>query len=99
VSETTADLPHGWKERLIVVQNENTRGARGLCLEVHDLLAAKSLAGREKDIDFLTEAAAHGLADEDELLARLALVNASPEKVESAKALVRRVFLRASNRS
>jgi hypothetical protein len=99
VSETTADLPRGWKERLIVVQNENTRGARGLCLEVHDLLAAKSLAGREKDIDFLTEAAAHGLADEDELLARLALVNASPEKVESAKALVRRVFLRASNRS
>ena len=30
VSETTAFLPRGWKERLIVVQNENTRQARGL---------------------------------------------------------------------
>jgi hypothetical protein len=56
VSETTARLPQGWKDRLIVIQNANTRQARGLCLEVHDLLAAKALAGREKDIDFICEA-------------------------------------------
>src|SRR6185295_17985613 len=50
VQETVARLPMGWKERLIVVQSENTRGAKGLCLEVHDLLAAKTLAGRDKDL-------------------------------------------------
>ena len=92
VSETTAYLPQGWKERLVVVQNENTRGARGLCLEVHDLLAAKAIAGREKDIDFLTQAAKHGLARRDELLARLALVNADSTIIDRAQALVRRVF-------
>jgi hypothetical protein len=92
VSETTASLPKGWKEHLIVVQNENTRGARGLCLEVHDLLAAKAIAASEKDIDFLTEAAKHGLAQRDTVLARLALVSADATAIERAEALVRRAF-------
>ena len=30
---------------MIVIPNENTRQARGLCLEVHDLLAAKAIVG------------------------------------------------------
>src|SRR5262249_40614524 len=92
VSETTAYLPQGWKDRLVVIQNENTRGARGLCLEIHDLLAAKAIAGREKDIDFLNEAAKHGLARGDEVLARLAVTNADANMIERAEALVRRVF-------
>src|SRR5690349_19806306 len=37
VGPTTAVLPHGWEQRLIKVQNANTRGATGWCLEVHDL--------------------------------------------------------------
>lgn len=36
VSEHTAILPHGWRERLVRVSNPNTRGITGLCLEVHD---------------------------------------------------------------
>lgn len=92
VSESTAFLPRGWKERLIVVQNENTRQARGLCLEVHDLLAAKAVAGREKDIDFLSQAAKHGLAQKDELLSRLALLNTDSSIIARAQALVRRLF-------
>lgn len=93
VSETTAYLPRGWKDRLVVVQNENTRGARGLCLEVHDLLAAKSIAGREKDIDFLNQAAMHGLANENDVLARLDLIDADRDRIQAAKASVRRAFL------
>ena len=92
VSETTATLPQGWKDRLVVVQNENTRQVRGLCLEVHDLLASKALAGRDKDIDFISEAAKHGLADKNILLSRLATVNAPAEAIERAQALVRRSF-------
>ena len=71
VEETTAVLPDGWKARLIPVRNENTRGATGLCLEVHDLLISKYVAGREKDHRFSAAAARHGLADRATLLQRL----------------------------
>jgi hypothetical protein len=61
VGETTAKLPEGWKARLVPIRNENTRGATGWCLEVHDLALAKYAAGREKDNRFTAEAARHGL--------------------------------------
>ena len=51
VAEETAVLPEGWRDRLVVVQNENTRGAKGLCLEVHDLLIAKVVAGDEPEVN------------------------------------------------
>jgi 2-oxo-4-hydroxy-4-carboxy-5-ureidoimidazoline decarboxylase len=53
VAESTASLPPGWMDRLIPVRNENTRGATGLCLEVHDLAVSKLIAGREKDLQFV----------------------------------------------
>ena len=92
VSEETACLPQGWKERLVVVQNENTRGARGLCLEVHDLLVAKIIAGRDKDIDFLKEAAKHRMADPETLLHRLETVEVDPAVRGQARAAIQRIF-------
>lgn len=53
VDETTATLPPGWQGRLVPIRNENTGGATGWCLEVHDLAASKLVAGREKDADFV----------------------------------------------
>ena len=41
VAEDTATLPSGWKVRLVAVSNANTRGATGLCLDVHDLVISK----------------------------------------------------------
>ena len=52
VDETTAILPEGWRDRLILVTGENTRFVRGWCLETHDLAIAKYAAGREKDLEF-----------------------------------------------
>jgi hypothetical protein len=72
VAETTAVLPVGWQARVIVVKNANTRGAAGLCLEVHDLLVSKLIAGRDKDLAFAREAVAHGLVSEATLVERLA---------------------------
>ena len=92
VGEGTACLPEGWKERLVVVQNENTRGARGLCLEVHDLLVAKTIAGRDKDIDFLKEAAKHQMADPEVLLRRLATVEVDPAVRNQTRAAIGRAF-------
>lgn len=63
VSEETAVLPEGWRERLVPVQNENTGDGTGLCLEVHDLAVSKLIAGREKDLEFLAALLRHGLAD------------------------------------
>ena len=92
VGEKTACLPQGWKERLIVIQNENTRGARGLCLEVHDLLVAKAIAGREKDLSFLSEAAKHEMADIEVLLQRLATADADPQVLKNARARIEGIF-------
>jgi hypothetical protein len=71
VEEGTAVLPKGWKERLVPVRNANTRGAVGLCLEIHDLLVSKYVAGRDKDHRFTLAAAKHGLANRELLLERL----------------------------
>lgn len=71
VDEATAVLPAGWKTRLVPIRNENTRGATGWCLEVHDLAIAKYLAGREKDLRFVREAVRQGLLEKATLLERL----------------------------
>lgn len=70
VGPETAVLPAGWQARLVAVSNANTRGATGWCLEVHDLLLAKYVAGRPKDRRFIEHALRAGLADADVLRAR-----------------------------
>jgi hypothetical protein len=49
VTLQTATLPEGWQNRLKRIKNANTMGVSGDCLEPHDLLVAKYVAGREKD--------------------------------------------------
>ncbi|MBV8199337.1 MAG: hypothetical protein JOZ15_01815 [Acidobacteria bacterium] len=94
VAEETASLPAGWKRRLVVIQNDNTRGVRGLCLEIHDLVVAKAIAGREKDVDFLQAAAEHSLADSAILLERLATVAVETAVLARARDLIQRTFRR-----
>lgn len=62
MDETTATLPAGWRERLVPIRNENTRGATGWCLEVHDPAVSKLVAGREKDLAFIAALFRHKLA-------------------------------------
>jgi len=61
-------LPEGWEKRLHPVQNENTRGVLGLCLDPADLAASKLVAGRPKDIAFVAELLAHGLIKQGKLV-------------------------------
>ncbi|CAN5920701.1 hypothetical protein BH11MYX3_BH11MYX3_40960 [soil metagenome] len=72
VAPGTATVPRGWEARLIAVNNPNTRGATGWCLEAHDLVLSKYVAAREKDHEFADSAIRHGLVQRDELLRRLA---------------------------
>lgn len=71
VAPDTATLPDGWQRRLVRVENVNTRGFAGLCLEVHDLAISKYVAGREKDLEFTRELARHGMNEKKTLRARL----------------------------
>ncbi|MEX5302646.1 DUF6036 family nucleotidyltransferase [Kocuria sabuli] len=77
VDDTTAKLPDGWRERLVVVSNENTRKVgtgeqfTGLCLDKEDLCVAKLLAYREKDQAFVGALLQQGIVDRDLILERL----------------------------
>jgi hypothetical protein len=45
-------LPKDWMTRVHRVQNNNTNGRVGYCLDVLDLFLAKAAAGRDKDREF-----------------------------------------------
>ncbi len=72
VSLNTATLPTGWQDRLIRIENSNTNGYVGLCLEIHDLLISKYCAGREKDLEFCAAVVAATLVNRQILAERLA---------------------------
>jgi hypothetical protein len=85
VGETTATLPAGWKDRLVPVKNANTRGATGWCLESHDLVLSKYVAGREKDDRFVRAALAERLVSAQTLHERLSAMpidDAARERLE-----------------
>lgn len=92
VDESTATLPNGWRERLVPVQGPRTRGATGLCLEIHDLVISKLVAGREKDLDFAAVVARHGMARRLLLEERLAQTELDPRLRPLVEARVRRIF-------
>jgi hypothetical protein len=92
VSETTATLPAGWRERLVSIKNPNTSGVEGLCLEVHDLAISKYAAGRPKDLDFTAVLARHGLTRRDVLARRLRHTKLAPELRSLVAGRIRRDF-------
>ncbi|WP_437773497.1 hypothetical protein [Arthrobacter sp. KNU40] len=85
----TAVLPEGWTDRLVRVNNANTRGRTGLCLKPHDLCAAKLVADRAKDRVFVNALLEHGLVDVDTIAARLETVRNDDIRRDRALAWVR----------
>jgi hypothetical protein len=79
VGPETSTLPSGWEQRLVPIRTPSTRDATGWCLDAHDLMIAKYVAGREKDREFTRCAAHHGLVQRDVLLKRLAATVVEPE--------------------
>ena len=71
VGERTAVLPRDWEIRLIAVNNENTNGVTGYCLEAHDLAISKIIAQRPKDAEFVQELARHDMIEKKTMLNRL----------------------------
>ena len=71
VGPETAILPEGWRDRLVPIHNPNTRGVTGLCLDPHDLVLSKLVAGRNKDRAFFLVASVSCLIDRAELIRRV----------------------------
>ena len=59
----TATAPEGWEQRLVAFAPPGAEPGRGLCLERHDLAAAKLAAGRVKDFEFVDALLRAGLLD------------------------------------
>jgi len=91
VDDTTATLPWGWAERLVPIHNENTAGATGWCLEVHDLAISKLVAGREKDLAFLRILLRERMAAPPVLRERLSTLTVSPDRMQVLQERLHRV--------
>lgn len=67
VGPETAKAPMGWEDRLVRVDIPPRVGSQqspvALCLEPHDLVLAKCVAGRQRDWDFAKEALRHNLVN------------------------------------
>ncbi len=92
VEAGVATLPNGWEERLIPLSNAATRGATGLCLELHDLLISKYIANRDKDRRYCRAAANAGLASRATLGERLAHTHLDPAQRALVDSLIARDF-------
>jgi len=75
----TSVLPEGWRERLVALENPNTQPGRGLCLEPHDLVLAKMVAGRQRDYQFADALLKAGLLDPNQLASRVKNLPTSAE--------------------
>lgn len=75
VSVGTAILPAGWRDRLISLDTPATEPGRGLCLEPHDCVVSKLVAGRWKDHDFAAALLREQLIDPDVLIERIELLS------------------------
>jgi len=81
VDVTTATLPGGWRERLVPFAPAAANGATGFCLESHDLVLSKLVAGRMKDYEFVTALLDAGLVQIDVLHHRAPLLPVGPLRI------------------
>ncbi len=65
-------LPEGWRDRL-VPYHDDAGNVIALCADRHDVAVSKFIAGREKDLEFLSSALDSGLIDISLLLEHLKL--------------------------
>lgn len=77
----TALLPEGWRDRVVIFDTPGTAPGRGLCLEPHDCVLSKLVAGQEMDIEFASALIREGLVDPAVLLARIGLFDSVDPRV------------------
>jgi hypothetical protein len=78
VSVSTAVLPAGWRDRLVLVETASTAPGRGHLLDPHDCVVSKLVAGREKDYAFAAALIESRLIDPAVIAERIETVEVSP---------------------
>jgi len=99
VDVATAVLPGGWRGRTVEFSPPGAAPARGRCLEPHDCVASKLVAGREKDIAFARALLRDGLVDPGTLVARIEALPVDAPTVDRLVAWVRRQAGRGAERA
>jgi hypothetical protein len=87
--KTPTYAPHGWQARTIDV---HVGKVVGHCMEPHDVVISKLGAGREKDLQFASAAAALGLVVQSVLLTRLSLVATTADHARLIAARISALF-------
>jgi hypothetical protein len=77
----TAELPDGWRGRLVTWDLRSSDPATPRFIEPHDLVVSKLAVGREKDIAFAASLLDARLVDVSTLLERAGLLPACGERV------------------
>jgi hypothetical protein len=85
VVQSTAQLPAGWRERLVRFETPATTGVVAWCLEPHDLWVSKAIAGREKDLEFCRALVERGLVQGERLRQRIAMMSGLDARVRPAE--------------
>lgn len=78
VSITTANLPWGWRSRLVRFDTPSTQPGVAWCLDPHDLALAKLSAGREKDYEYVDAPIEDDKLTTQKLLERVVTMAISP---------------------
>lgn len=84
VSLATAVVPAGWADRVVPYMYADSAPSRATCLDPHDLVVSKLVAGRLKDIEFVK-----ALLEDDLLSAKLLIERA--EMLEVPRAVITRI--------
>lgn len=90
VGPDTAILPAGWFARVHRVQNRNTNGRVGYCLDVVDLFMSKAAAGREKDRAFCMALFEHAYLTPARALAMVSQMPLEADGQRRLRATIRR---------
>lgn len=90
VGPETAVLPSGWIARVHRVQNSNTNGRVGYCLDVLDLFMSKAAAGRDKDREFCMALLEYAYVTPAKALAMVACMPVGKDEQRRLRAAIRR---------
>jgi len=100
VGPETTKAPAGWEERLVHVDIPPRVGQKAevvaLCLEVHDLVLAKCVAGRDRDWEFARAAIDAGLVEIEELRRRLSDLPRPPADPERIRKMLDGIVARVA---
>lgn len=86
----TAVLPAGWEGRMEVLDRPDSRPGVARCLEPHDLVVSKLVAGREKDLSFATALIEHQFVTVETLRERADLLGQPNAVVRRVRILIDR---------